>query len=129
VGRHEVADYAVEIVNDVVLRVDRGFTIHLGGGGALAARGSSSPPASEISCPTSPASGNDGAGTSSTTRAATAGWRATNPSACSAPTPARSSTPSSSANGPTTASTSLTPRSPSTPKPSPSPPETFRRPR
>lgn len=37
-GRREVAGYGVELVEDVVDRIEAGFTVHLGSGGELAAR-------------------------------------------------------------------------------------------
>jgi thioredoxin reductase len=38
VGRAEVTAYGVEIIEDIVLRIDTGFTVHLGNGQALTAR-------------------------------------------------------------------------------------------
>ena len=38
VARAEVTGYGIEIIEDVVLRIDPGFTVHLGAGQVLAAR-------------------------------------------------------------------------------------------
>ena len=38
VGRTEVTGYGIEIIEDVVLRIDPGFTVHLGAGQELSAR-------------------------------------------------------------------------------------------
>jgi thioredoxin reductase len=37
-GRSEVSGYGVEIIDDVVVRIDPGFTVHCGAGQVLAAR-------------------------------------------------------------------------------------------
>src|SRR6476619_1094123 len=37
-GRNEVASYGVQIIDDLVTRIDPGFTVHRGNGGVLAAR-------------------------------------------------------------------------------------------
>ncbi len=38
IGRAEVTGYGVEIIDDVVVRIDSGFSVHLGAGQVLAAR-------------------------------------------------------------------------------------------
>ena len=94
IGKTEVAGYGVEIIEDVVRRIDPGSPSTSATAEHWMLAGSSSPPDSAMSSLTYPASRNDGDRTSCTARTATAGRCATNPLACSAPTPARSSTPS-----------------------------------
>ncbi len=108
-GRAEVTAYGVELIDDLVLGVDPGFSVRLAEGSPLRARRLLITTGAHDELLTSMGSRIGGGAISCTARTATDGRFATRRSGSSVRTPRRSSTHSWCASGPTTSSSSPTP--------------------